>query len=231
MMHHKNKKFRAGITLVELVIAVVAGLIVILTAGLLLASGYRGWKKAYDYAYGDVQVNALETMVAFGKTGRMSNKSDYVMYKVTGSTFTGPVLPAPSNPEEVVFGDAVEFRYWDTDLSLLSESQQKDIMKTDVTGTAYALFYVEGGVLKVDRGPYDPCNGKPGGVTSGKRTTPPASTQILAKNVQFVRFSHTTKDAKGDGQGCVRMELKLYDSSKDQAITVETATLMRNVWP
>jgi hypothetical protein len=225
-MIHNKRQFRAGITLVELMIAMVAGLIVLLTAGLLMASGLRGWKKAYDYAYGDVQVNALETMVAFGKTGRMANKSDYVLYKVTGSTFTGPVLPSAANPEEVVFGEAVEFRYWDTDLSLLSENQQKEIMKTDVTGTAYALFYVEGGVLKVDRGAYPP-----GGVDASGKKRNPSSTQILAKNVQSVQFSHTTKDTQGDGQGCVRMRLKLYDSSKDQGITVETATLLRNVWP
>lgn len=220
-MHHNNKKFRTGITLVELVIAVVVGLIVILTAGLLLASGYRGWKKAYDYAYGDVQVNALETMLAFGKTGRMANKSDYVLYK---KDYTKSMPTLPYIPDEVVFGEAVEFRYWNLPL-------QDSFMDTAITGNAYALFYVEGGVLKVDRGTYTPATPGGGGINaSGKKKNAPG-TQILAKNVQSVRFSHTTMNADGDGQGCIRMELKLYDSSKDEGITVKTATLMRNVWP
>jgi hypothetical protein len=165
-------------------------------------------------------------MLAFGKIGRMSNKSDYVLYRVTGSTFAGPVLPSPSNPEEVVFGDAVEFRRWDTDLAAMDEDEQKAVMKTDVTGNAYALFYLEGGDLKVDCGSYPP-----GAINASGKKRAASSTQILAKNVQYLRFSHTTKDAEGEGQGCVRMEMRLHDPDKNETITVETATLMRNVWP
>jgi hypothetical protein len=227
----KNKQnFRPGITLVELMIGVACALIVIMTAGLVLVSGHRNWIKTYKYAYGDVQVNAVETMLAFGKTGRLSNKSDYVLYDVSGNTFNGPVTPPVGDPEAVVSGEAVEFRYWDTDLSLMDADEQKAVMKTDVTGNAYALFYVNNGVLRVDRGTYDPATGIGGVGASGQRTNP-SSTQILAKNVQSVQFSHTTKNTEGEGQGCIKLELSLYDPVQDEGITVKTATLMRNVWP
>ncbi len=213
-------------TLLDVVMASVVDVIVMGAAGLLLMSGHQGWWRAYKDANSEIQRNAVEAMVAFGKIGRMSNKSDYVLYRVEDDAFVGPVLPSPSNPQEVVFGDAVEFRRWDVDLAALSEGQQKQIMKTDVTGNAYALFYLEEGALKVDCGSYPP-----GGVGSNGKKKNPTSTEVLARNVQSVRFSHTTRNAEGAGQGCIRMELTLHDPDRDTTVTVETATLMRNVWP
>ncbi|MBN1975636.1 MAG: hypothetical protein JW787_18525 [Sedimentisphaerales bacterium] len=219
-MRKTRRKFAKGITLVELIIGVVVSLIVVATAGLLMVAGHKNWGKTYRYAYGDVQVNAIETMVAFGKTGRMSNKSDYVLYNYDGSTFDGPVLPSdPLNPVEVVTGSAIEFRYWDAEL-------QDSFMDTDVTGNAYKLFYVEDGELRAEKGAYPP-----GGVDGSGNKLNPASTYILARNVQSVVFSHTTQDKFGNGNGCIKMDLTLYDPKEDKGIHVKTATLMRNVWP
>jgi hypothetical protein len=226
MMIRDRRKFRTGLTLIELVAASAIDLIVMSAAAALLVSGHRGWSRAYGYANSNIQRNAVETMLAFGKIGRMSNKTDYVLYKVNSGTFTGPVLPPASDPQAVVFGDAVEFRHWDTDLAHMSESQQKATMKADVTGNAYVLFYLEGGYLKVDRGRYPP-----GGVDGAGTKRTPSSTQVLAENVQYLRFSHTTRNAQGDGQGCVKLEMRLHDTTRGTSITVETATLMRNVWP
>ncbi|MBN2589342.1 MAG: hypothetical protein JXA96_05745 [Sedimentisphaerales bacterium] len=215
-MRKTRRKFAKGITLVELLMGVIVSLIVLFTAALLLVSGHKGWASTYKYAYGNIQVNALETMIAFGKTGRMSNKSEYVLYNYDGSTFDGPVLPSdPTNPVEVVTGNAIEFRYWDEDL-------KDSFMDTDVTGNAFALFYVDDEVLKVDRGKVD--------MSTGNKL-PASSTQILAENVQSLEFSHTTNNAEGDGNGCIKMDLALYDPQEDRGIHVKTATLMRNVWP
>ena len=219
-MRNTRLKFAKGMTLVELLIGVIISLIVISTAGLLLVSGQKGWNKTYRYAYGKVQVNAIEAMIAFGSTGRKSNKSDYVLYDSDGTTFTGPVLPTDlSNPVEVVTGSAIEFRYWDGDLS-------DAFMDTDVTGNAYKLFYVEDGKLIVDKGVYPP-----GAIDASGNKRDPESTYILAENVQSVVFSHTTEDMSGAGNGCIKMDLALYDAKDDNGIHVKTATLMRNVWP
>jgi hypothetical protein len=228
-MKENRRKYTKGMTIVELIIGVVVSLIVLLSVGLLLVSGQKGWLWGYRYAYGSVQVNALETMIAFGKTGRMSNKSDYVLYNYDSINFNGPVLPSDlSNPIEVVSGNAVELRYWDAALN-------GTFMDTDVTGNAYALFYVEDSKLKVERGLYPTSTGaggkKYGGVNASGTKVAPVSTQILAENVQSVVFSHTTQDKFGNGNGCVKMDLALYDSKDDMGIHVKTATLMRNVWP
>lgn len=211
-------------TLVELIIGVVASIIVIFTVVALLISGHRGWNRAFKYANGDIQVNAIETMINFGITGRKSNKSDYKLYENQGGTYVTVVPSSSEDPEEVVFGDAVEFRYWDEELN-------DGLMDTDKTGTAYALYYVEDDLLKIDRGIYNPDGGYPGGIDSSGNKTDTDNTIILARNVQSAQFSHTTKNTAGDGKGCVKLDLWLYNPNDDQGINIKTATLMRNVWP
>ena len=221
-MNKIYKKFSAGLTLVELIIAVVASIIVLFSVGILLVSGHRGWNYAFNYANGPIQVNAMETMITFGSMGRRSNKSDYKLYQLSGDAYI-PAVPTGPDPEEVVFGDAVEFRYWDADLN-------DGFMDTDITGNTYMLFYVEEGKLMVDRGRYNPPD-DPGGVDSSGNKLDGLSTRVLAENVEFAEFSHTTENFAGDGKGCVRLNLRLYDEEEDQGITVKTATLLRNVWP
>ncbi len=218
-----EKKFAAGLTLVELIIAVVASIIVLFSVAILLISGHRGWNYAFNYANGPIQVNAIETMMAFGSMGRRSNKSDYKLYLRSGDLFI-PAVPTGPNPEnEVVFGDAVEFIYWDAELN-------DSFMDVDIKGNAYILFYVEDGKLMVEKGPYSPPT-YPGGVDSSGNKLEGLSIRVLAENVEFAQFSHTTKNAAGDGKGCVKLDMRLYDPNEEQGITLKTATLMRNVWP
>jgi hypothetical protein len=200
-----------------------AACIVMLTAALLVNSGYRGWNQTFNNANRESRLGALDTMIALGAVGRKSNKMDYRLYRVDGSTYTR-VVPSGS-PEEVVTGQAIEFRYWDTELDAA-------IMTPDVNATAYALFYLDGRNLKVDYGPYDP-PGEPGGVNaSGNRTTGTnIKTITMAENVTSVEFSHTTRDSAGDGKGCVRMKLVITDPTDNSVKTTLAATLMRNVWP
>ncbi len=215
-MRKTGRKFAKGMTLIELMIGILASLIVVLTVAILIVAAHRNWNWAFDYANGDLHVNAIETMINFGVSGRKANKTDYKLYKKSGESFV-PVLPSsPTNPVQEVFGDAVEFRYWDRDL-------EGDFMDTSVTGNAYVLYYVDNGILKAERGPYPTSTGadgtKYGGVNASGIRVAPTSTQILAKNVQSLVFSHLTKDAAGDGNGCVKMDLALYDSDRRQGNT------------
>lgn len=219
-MIYSVRKYKAGMTLVELASASAIGVIIVAVVGMLLFVGNRNWTDAFNDANSGIRVSAVETGITFGVMGRKSNKSDYTLYERQGNIFAR-VLPSGLSPTEVVSGDAVEFRYWDVPL----DDSLLDVTKT---GTAYMLFYLEGDDLRVDRGPCPP-----GGVdSSGNRTTGAAvHTRVLARNVASLEFSHTTRNTQGDGRGCVRMDLRLVDPNDGSAVTVKTAALMRNVWP
>lgn len=79
------------------------------------------------------------------------------------------MTPNPSRDEQVLFGDAIEFRYWDV---ALDTSDSHGIMDTKVTTTSYALFYLDGEQLQMDSGPY-PLGGIPtrGGRGDGSTAT------------------------------------------------------------
>jgi len=219
--NYERRATRKGITLIEAIVAMAAACIVMLTAALLVSSGYRGWNQTFNNANRESRLGALDTMVALGAVGRKSNKVDYRLYAVTGGNFqrATPLV----DPEEIVKGQAIEFRYWDTELDA-------DIIRPDVNATAYALFYLDSAnhKLKVDYGPYPP-----GGVSSGgnRITGGDIRTLTMAENVTSVEFSHTSRDMAGDGKGCVRMKLVITDPTDGSIKTTLAATLMRNVWP
>ena len=148
------------------------------------------------------------------------------IYKVSGDTLT-PALPASKTDEEVVSGDAVEFRYWDVELD---SSDSHNLLDPDKTATAYALFYLDGNVLKVDYGPYPPGGAPEGG---GIRNTAGITTVVLAENVTkddtVGAFSHTVVNSVG--RGCVRINITLTDPNSQEKIKVMTASMMRNIWP
>jgi type II secretory pathway pseudopilin PulG len=214
--HRKN-----GFTLVELVIAVTASLIVLLISGVLLESGQKSWARAFRYANSKTQLDALASTITFGQIGRQSNKLDYKLYDVTDdSQFIDVAMPAI--PEQVIKGKAVEFHYWEDD------ELTSDILKTSITGNCYAIFYLDDDKLMLNTGPYPP-----GGVDAGGYlySDPAVTTITIAENVVSLEFSHTTRSIEGKGKGCIRMELTLRDPEEKSPTTVTAATLMRNVWP
>jgi hypothetical protein len=170
-------------------------------------------------------------MLTFGRIGRMSNRfgiindePGYVIYDSDGSVFT-PAEPLTAETE-VVFGDAVEFRYWDVELD---EDDTQGLIDMGKIATAYALFYIDGDKLKVDYGPYPPGAVPRGG---GSRNTSNIRTIVLAENVtarSSRAFSHTT--VAGVGQGCVRINIVIEDPEDNESINVMTASLVRNIWP
>ncbi len=201
----------------------VIGAMLMLVVGVLLASGQRSWNQIYSSAHKKVNQDAQAVMVTFGSIGRKANRLGYIVYTGNGGTFI-PTEPETSD-EEVVSGDAVEFRFWDVELD---EADTHELMDVAKHATAYAFFYIDDAKLKVDYGPYPP-----GAVSAGGRNTTDVTTTILAENVitdaNIGPFSHTT--VSGVGRGCVRINIALTDPEDGDTVTVKTATLMRNIWP
>lgn len=228
-MRNRRYKFRSGLTLIELIVAMTINFIVVLAVGALLVGGNRAWHHTYNSANKKLKQDALATTMAFGSIGRKANRLGYTIYKGDDSNFT-PALPQTADPQEVVSGDAVEFRYWDVELDKTDSHNLMDVTKT---ATAYAFFYLDGDQLKVDYGPYPPGAVPEGG--GSKNTSGVITKVLLAEHVSVDKdstagaFSHTT--VGGTGQGCVRINIVLTDPADNETIRVMTATLMRNIWP
>ena len=221
---------RNGFTLAELMVAIALGCIVMLPVAMLIQSGYRSWHQTYATTNCDSQLDSIATTTSFGTIGRKSNKNDYYVYQVAGGVFTAAPPVNLLDPDEILTGQAVEFRYWSTDLD-------DDMLTPTSFADKYALFYLDntlpGNVqLKLDLG--TSTGGPTGGAinAAGHRVTGTGvSTVTLAKNVTSVTFSHTKKTPAGGGWGCVRMNLIINDPNDNGSKTVSAATYIRNVWP
>ena len=228
LISKRKYRFGSGVTMIEIVLAMALNSMIALAVGILLISGNRGWQNIYDSANSEIREDAIVTTLTFGSVGRKANRLSYQIYKTGGDTFM-PSLPQTSDPQEIVSGDAVEFRYWDV---ALDETDSYNLMDTAKKATAYALFYIDGDKLKVDYGPYPPGGVPEGG---GSRNTTGVTTKILARNVSIDgdseagAFSHTI--VSGVGQGSVRINIILTDPETGRTGKVMTSTLMRNIWP
>ncbi|MBN1795550.1 MAG: prepilin-type N-terminal cleavage/methylation domain-containing protein [Sedimentisphaerales bacterium] len=218
-----NKKISAGFTLVELLVTMLISSILLLVVGVLLIGGQRSWEKIYGDANSEMRQGSHAIMAAFGSIGRRSNRLNYTLYKQADYSYI-PSEPETSNSEEIVYGDAVEFRYWS------ASAPDASLLDVTNTGTDYAFFYIEDGEMKVDYGSYPP-GAVPGG--SGSKNTADITTTVLAENVvpyEDGAFNHTT--ISGVGQGSVRINVTLEDEDDpEKSVKVITATLMRNIWP
>jgi hypothetical protein len=244
-MIDKRYKFSCGVTLVELIITMVIGVTLILAVGALLVGGQRAWRNTYASAHKKIKEDARAVTITFGSMGRRSNRLykepktppanmdyGYRIYTIdsSGNYFT-PAIPDPKKTDpQSVFGNAVEFRYWDVPLNETDSYKLLDVRKP---ATAYALFYldVDGKKLKVDYGTYPP-GAVPGG--SGAKYATDVTTVVLAENVSLApgssgAFSHTTVNKIG--QGSVRINVVLTDPDDGETIKVMTSTMLRNIWP
>jgi prepilin-type N-terminal cleavage/methylation domain-containing protein len=225
-MRRNKRKYCTGFTLMELMVTMSISSILMLVVGVLIVSAIVGWQQTYNMGHKQIDEDATTVALAFGKIGRMANRANYVIYSVAGSTFTPATSPTPS-VDTVVSGGAVEFRYWDVELDVTDSHQLMDVTKK---GTAYALFYLNGGQLKVDYGQYPP-----GGVPAagGVKNNANIKTVVLARNVQagpgIGAFSHTS--LSGVGKGCVRTNIILTDPNDGRQERIMTSVMMRNKWP
>jgi hypothetical protein len=222
----RPRRFPAGATLIELTTSMAVALILVLTVGVLLDGGSRAWLNAYESAHGKTSQDAHTLVASFGSLGRRANRGSYVLYDLNGGVLT-PRKPPANQSEAVVFGDAIEFRYWDVPLDT---SDTHGLMDATKAATAYALFYLVGTQLKLDQGPYPPGAAPNGG---GSRNTTGVTTIVLADNVSVdpgsAPFSHST--VAGMGQGSVRLNVILTDPQDGRTTRVMTTALMRNIWP
>ncbi len=220
---------RNGFTLIELMVAITAASIVMLTVAILVQSGYQSWNRTYNTANANSQLDSIGTITTFCSFGRKSNRKDYYIYSTAGSGVTTTytqVMPV-ANPGEILMGQAVEFRYWSQNLTatMLSATSVAD---------SYAFFYQDSNQLKVDYGPTTGTGGVTGGAINAAQhrvTGTGVKTVILAHYVTSVAFTHTATDMAGDGNGSVRMNLVINDPADNKINTFLTATYLRNVWP
>ena len=227
-MRNTGYKSACGFTLVELVIAMAINLTLVLAVGIVFISGNKAWQRTFDSAHSNVEEDAQAITIAFGNIGRKANRINYKLYTKNGNNYRPATSLNPST-EQIVYGDAVEFRYWDVGFDQTDSHSLLDFTKT---ATAYAFFYLDGRQLKVDYGPYPPGAIPENG--GGKNTTD-ITTVVLTKNVSTEDiddngiFSHTTSNQTGHGS--VRLNITLTDPENEKSVQVITSTLMRNIWP
>lgn len=219
-MKNMTNRFR-GLTMMEVVVSMALSTIIILGMSVMVSGAQHAWNRSFASTHKQIRQDAETMSITFGKMIRQCNRLDYKLYTVSGSTFT-PVTGGVAG-QSVRQGDAVEFRYWDVPLTAA-------LLDASRTGTAYALFYMDNGTLKMDTGPYPP-GGIPAG--GGQRNTGGVTTLVLAHNVSTAdgqrAFSHTTQGSTG--VGCVRMHVTLTDPDDGDQIRVMTSSLLRNIWP
>jgi len=195
-----KQKFRLGVVLAELIIAIAVSVIPISLVAVLLYSGHCNWGQTYVAANRQIEIDGQNAVTVFGRIGRKSDRTNTLIDSVTETTAGS------------IFGEAVEFRYWaDKPLKRAFGS------KTGASEPAneYARFYLDNNKLKIDYGPYP---------YKGARRI--SRTFILADNAADVLFSRTV--ANNCRQASVSMELKLVDPDDGKEFVVKTAALMRN---
>jgi hypothetical protein len=211
--------------MLEVVVTMAMAAIPLFAVGTLLVGAQNSWQQCYASVHKPIREDATILTTAFTTVGRKSNRSLYFVYQVKNGAFTVATPPVGSTLAQ---GQAVEFRYWADGFDESSTTLKS--LETTNTGTDYALFYLDGTILKVD---YGKVVANVGGVSGGQRNqTNKVSTVTLAENVDVKTndkiFCHTV--ISGAGQGCVRLNATLKDSDGD-SVEIKTASLCRAIWP
>ena len=233
-----HPRFLTGFSMVELVVTIIVTVVLIPVVGVLLIGGHRAWSTTYLSAHKKIKQDAQTVTLTFGSIGRTANRNSmrqhenpisdfgYAIYNINGSSFT-KVIHQGTGALEIVSGEAVEFRYWNVELD---PDDSQGLMDNTKIATAYALFYIDGDKLMLDRGPYPP-GAVP--VDGGSKNTNGVITSTLAENVSFDpdigAFSYTVLN--NTKRGAVRIHITLTDPVDGESIKVMTTTLLRNDWP
>ena len=213
-LKNKSRRFRKGISLIELVVAIGISVIPISTVAILLVSSLNSINKTYTIANRRIENDGQDATVVFGKIGRKS-----IPETCTISSLTGRPRASSVSASTVISGSSIMFGYNTIDISTIDTSKIKinrssrnNVKPSSLGAMEYAFFYLnrQENKLKVDYS-----NG--GSVTK---------TVVLADNVMDVRFSRTIMN--NTQQGCVRMEMTLKDPVDGKLFTVMASTLLRS---
>jgi prepilin-type N-terminal cleavage/methylation domain-containing protein len=218
-------RIRSGFTLIELVVAAAISTLLALVVGILLVGGQRFWRQTYSDSQKQIKQDAQAIMIKFGSIGRKSNRissggwQGYKIYADYGDTTPAPTITGTL----IATGNAAEFGYWNCDWDDAGFDPNTVVDKSRMC-TDYVEFYLIGSTFEAEYGTYN---------SSGQKVF--ERTEILAQHASAGTagmgvFSHTT-DGSGNGNGCVRINLKLTDPVDGEVITIKTATLLRVVWP
>lgn len=211
------KRFRKGVTLLELIVATAISVIPISTAGVLLVAGQTSVGKIHKVANSQIENEGQDATVVFGRIGRKSNLEDCKITiggKPPKSTSGGRGSSTPN-----ISGNTVNFGYNITSSQVPRRGSDRrgNRSSSSVNLKEYASFFLNGNdnTLRVAYSPEPP--------GSGSLIT---NTVILANNVTKVTFSRAI--VNNIPQGCVRMKMTLQDPDNGRIFTVTAATLLRN---
>jgi hypothetical protein len=79
MMDTKKSKFRSGVTIVEVVIAAAASIIVMVGVGMAVVDGQRGWNRMYSRTYADVVTDGYVARKMFDTAVRKASREMYLI--------------------------------------------------------------------------------------------------------------------------------------------------------
>lgn len=219
-----KQRQRNGLSLIELVWVMAMVAILVLVTGVLLVSTQKAFGGVYQSIHDPSVEDTKALAAAFGAITRKSNRTNYVVYKINGTSYTEA---APASGQSIAYGQAIELRYWGRPFYELSQTM--DEMEVTDTGSRYALFYLSGDKLYLDHG--DVVNGV-GGIDGGTRQTNNIVTQCLVRKVDTSQntdiFSHEI--IGGSGNGCVSLNLTVTNDG-GETVDVKMASLIRVVWP
>ena len=164
-MAEKNKHFRSGITLIEVIIAVLAAVILMIGITGILAAGHKNYKTMYDRIKSPVVRNAYEARRIFDRIVRKSSLED-----------------------GHIFLDEAYFYYYN--IPLTGDGQVDiDAFRAIEQPNRFAHFYLVNRDLILDQGPVpdqfdlslpDAYNSLPD----------PIATATIAYNVGFIQFTN-----------------------------------------
>jgi hypothetical protein len=206
---------------------IIISMLLVLIIGILLVGGQRFWQQTYSDSQKQIRQDSQAIMIKFGDMARRSNRissGGWQGYKIYANY--GDTIPAANITGTLIAtGNSAEIGYWNCDWDAAGFDPNTVVDKNKMC-TDYVEFYLTGTTFKAEYGVYN---------ASGQKVRGTARTEVLAQNASVGTagmgvFSHTT-DASGNGNGCVRINLKLTDPVDGEVITIKTAGLLRVVWP
>ncbi len=105
-----GQRFRKGVSLLELVIAIAISAIPISAISVLLVGGQRGWQRTYYSANRAIEIEGQAAIAEFDRMVRNCERDNCSLYFVSGSSQRTPLTTSAA---VLVTGKAVEFMYED----------------------------------------------------------------------------------------------------------------------